>query len=142
MTDKNLNRIFVYGSLRKAFDHPKHSLLDKNGRLLGVGSCRGNLYEIEWYPGAVLSHDSSDRVTGEVYVIDRNFEMVLDALDQYEGYSPESPGTSLFIRRTAIIMLQDGSTTESWIYLYNGNADNFKPILSGDFLKSKGKGKL
>lgn len=139
MTDKNPNRIFVYGSLRKAFGHPKHSLLAENGRLLGIGYCQANLYKIEWYPGVVLSDDPADRVTGEVYVVHDNLETVLAALDQYEGYSPDSPDSSLYIRRIVPVMLEDGTTTEAWIYLYNRKPDDLKRIPSGDFLKSKGK---
>lgn len=139
MTDKDLNQIFVYGSLRKAFDHPKHSLLADNGRLLGIGFCQGNLYEIEWYPGVVLSDDPADRVKGEVYAIHDNLNSVLAALDQYEGYSPDSPGASLYVRRIVPVTLEDGTATEAWTYLYNRKPDELKRIPSGDFLKSRGK---
>lgn len=137
MPNKTTNRIFVYGSLRKEFDHPKHELLNKNGELLGAGSCSGKLYLIDWYPGVLPSDDPTDQVYGEVYEIHQHFEAVIESLDHYEGCAPEFPEPHLYVRRIETITLEHGGSTNAWIYFYNHNPDGERLIPGGDFLKWK-----
>lgn len=137
MPNKTTNRFFVYGSLRKGFDHPKHDLLNKNGELLGMGTCRGKLYQIDWYPGVIPSDDPADRVYGEVYNIHKNFEAVIESLDHYEGCAVEFPEPHLFVRRNVTVTLVNGGTSKAWIYHYNGNPAGERLIPGGDFLKWK-----
>jgi len=64
------DRLFVYGTLMRGFDHPMARLLSRNADFLGEARCRGRLYRMEhhrikYYPGLVLSDDPADVVFGE-----------------------------------------------------------------------------
>ena len=55
------DRLFVYGTLMRGFDHPMAQLLSRSADFLGTATCRGRLYLIKHYPGLVLSDDPADR---------------------------------------------------------------------------------
>jgi len=61
------DRLFVYGTLMRGFDHPMAQLLSRSADFLGIATCRGRLYLIKHYPGLVLSDDAGDIVFGELY---------------------------------------------------------------------------
>lgn len=88
----------------------------------------GDIYEIGWYPGAILKGaDYPNTFTAErVEIPAANLEL----LDNYEGYREERPGSSLFIR----VPYLDG-----WLYTYNKGVEGRKRIESGDFLKHMGQ---
>lgn len=140
MVKKAENRIFVYGSLRKDFNHSMFSLLEMNGVFIGEAHYRGKLYEIDWYPGVVPSDDAGDRVTGEVYRVDNQWEDVIGQLDQYEGCSPNDTEPHLFKRHQETVTLKTGITIKAWIYLYNRPAKGKQLIPSGDYLEWKRSG--
>ena len=54
------DRLFVYGTLMRGFDHPMARLLSANADFLGEATCRGRLYLVKHYPGLVLSDDPAD----------------------------------------------------------------------------------
>ena len=62
------DRLFVYGTLMRGFDHPMAQLLSRSADFLGTATCRGRLYLIKHYPGLVLSDDPAEAVFGEFYV--------------------------------------------------------------------------
>ena len=53
------DRLFVYGTLMRGFDHPMAQLLSRSADFLGPATCRGRLYLIKHYPGLVLSDAAS-----------------------------------------------------------------------------------
>ena len=60
------DRLFVYGTLMRGFDHPMAMLLSRSADFLGEARCRGRLYLVKHYPGLVLSDDPDDVVFGEL----------------------------------------------------------------------------
>ena len=54
------DRLFVYGTLMRGFDHPMAKLLSRSADFIGEATCRGRLYLIKHYPGLVLSDDPAD----------------------------------------------------------------------------------
>ena len=56
------DRLFVYGTLMRGFDHPMAQLLSRSADFIGEAKCRGRLYLIKHYPGLVLSDDANDIV--------------------------------------------------------------------------------
>lgn len=88
----------------------------------------GDLYEMGWYPGADLKGADHPRTfTAErVEIPAANLEL----LDNYEGYRPERPESSLFLR----VPYLDG-----WLYTYNKSFEGRKLIEGGDFLKHMGQ---
>src|SRR5919106_1266811 len=76
--------LFVYGSLRRALNHPLYRLLERHASFVGAGIFQGRLYDLGRYPGAVPSKTNTDRVVGEIYRF-AGSEEVLKVLDNYEG---------------------------------------------------------
>ena len=62
--------------------------------------------------------DEDSRVWGEVFELNDS-PTVLAALDEIEGYSPEDPDTSLYLRRRVRVHLDDDTTADAWVYFYN-----------------------
>jgi gamma-glutamylcyclotransferase (GGCT)/AIG2-like uncharacterized protein YtfP len=59
------DRLFVYGTLMRGFDHPMARLLSRSADFLSPARCRGRLFLVKHYPGLVLSDDPADIVFGE-----------------------------------------------------------------------------
>jgi gamma-glutamylcyclotransferase (GGCT)/AIG2-like uncharacterized protein YtfP len=60
---------------------------------------------------------------------------VLAALDEIEGYTPEDPDRSLYVRTAVPVRLPDGSTTDAWVYFYNAPLGRAQRIPSGDYFE-------
>jgi gamma-glutamylcyclotransferase (GGCT)/AIG2-like uncharacterized protein YtfP len=112
-------RLFVYGTLRKG--HAPPEIADAVAQLepLGKGVARGQLYDLGAYPGAVFeSGPNAAPIEGEVYAVPD--ERALRALDTYEGYIPDDPEESLFLRlQIEVRMAATGDTAVCWAYQYN-----------------------
>jgi gamma-glutamylcyclotransferase (GGCT)/AIG2-like uncharacterized protein YtfP len=131
MTDASLNDLlFVYGTLRRASDHPLAGLLADKAKWLGFAEFRGLLFSIGPYPGAVPSDDSAHRIRGEVYRL-TDPATILPLLDSYEEFGEDFPEPNEFIRVRQTVRL-NGNPVEAWIYLYNHSTDNLA-LLGHDY---------
>jgi gamma-glutamylcyclotransferase (GGCT)/AIG2-like uncharacterized protein YtfP len=126
------DRLFVYGTLMRGFDHPMAKLLSRSAEFCGEARCRGRLYLVTHYPGLVSSDDSNDVVFGELYRL-RTPEASLTTLDEYEGCGPDVASPQ-YLRQVLPMTLDDGSVTEAWTYVYNRPVKNLPRISSGRFL--------
>jgi gamma-glutamylcyclotransferase (GGCT)/AIG2-like uncharacterized protein YtfP len=126
--------LFVYGTLLAAVVGRPHPMLAARADLVSRGSIPGRLYDVGDYPAAVPSADGDDRIHGELYAIrpGREDELLPD-LDQYEGFHPDRPEESLFVRVEAPVERQPGGTTWAWTYVFNRSVDGLPPITSGDY---------
>jgi len=127
--ETNRDYLFVYGTLRRAFNHPMHQLLRSHADFIGIGSFQGKLYDLGNFPGAVASKKPSDKVKGEIYAL-RDAERIFRALDEYEG--------AAFHREKVAVRNQEGKKIRSWIYLYNRPVTQQRIIVSGDFVNHRG----
>jgi gamma-glutamylcyclotransferase (GGCT)/AIG2-like uncharacterized protein YtfP len=123
--------VFFYGTLMTGFERRKRLGMDGHLRAKGRGTIQGQLFDLGLYPAAVPSTEG--RVHGEVFEID-DPEPVLSALDDIEGYEPDSPDTSLYVRRTVTATLDDGTQLDAWAYFYNAPLGQAPAISSGDYL--------
>jgi gamma-glutamylcyclotransferase (GGCT)/AIG2-like uncharacterized protein YtfP len=128
-----LDRVFVYGTLMRGFDHPMSKLLSSGADFLGEASCRGRLYMVAHYPGLLHSDDANDIVFGELFRL-RDTEGLMAALDDYESVGPGYEPPTLYLRETIAVTLADGSVSEAWTYIYNKPVIAEKRIASGRFL--------
>ena len=78
------NRLFVYGTLMRGFDHPMAQLLSRSADFIGEARCQGRLYLVKHYPGLVLSDHPADVVFGELYRL-RAPDELLREFDMYEA---------------------------------------------------------
>lgn len=73
-----MNRIFVYGTLKKGFGN--HSIIS-GSRWLGDTEVKGKIYNLGAFPGAKFDEDGI--VKGELYEVN---ELTLGRLDRLEGH--------------------------------------------------------
>lgn len=113
------HRVAVYGTLKCGLAN--HGLL-RQACYLGETLLHDiTLYDLGWFPGARL--EPSDGILAEVYGVD---EGTLTALDHLEGFRPEDPGRSLFLRHSL-----ETPFGAAWVYLYNHPVDEFEAMRSG-----------
>ena len=129
------DRLFVYGTLMRGFDHPMAQLLSRSADFIGEARCRGRLYLIKHYPGLLLSDDPADIVFGELYRL-RDRDALLGEFDMYEACGEGFPEPTEYVRRM-LPVTHDGrhAPSEAWTYVYNWPVTGLPRIASGRFLE-------
>jgi len=122
--------VFFYGTLMSGFKRPGRQRLDAKLTPIGRGSIHAALYDVGLYPAAVPASDAS--VQGEIHRM--SDDSVLHELDEIEGFRPEQPDASLYLRLETPVTLTDGRTATAWTYFYNAPLGNAPLIESGDYL--------
>jgi gamma-glutamylcyclotransferase (GGCT)/AIG2-like uncharacterized protein YtfP len=129
------DRLFVYGTLMRDFDHPMARMLSRNADFIGPARCRGRLYLVKHYPGLVLSDDASDAVFGEVYRLHQP-EALLREFDMYEACGEGFAEPTQYVRQMLPVTLESaGEAVEVWTYLYNWPVADLTRIASGRFME-------
>ena len=128
------DRLFVYGTLMRGFDHPMARLLSANADFIGGATCRGRLYLVKHYPGLVESDNADDIVFGEVYRL-RARDELLREFDMYEACGADFPEPTQYVRKMLLVALSDGTADEAWTYIYNWPVAHLPRIASGRFLE-------
>jgi gamma-glutamylcyclotransferase (GGCT)/AIG2-like uncharacterized protein YtfP len=129
------DRLFVYGTLMRGFDHPMAKLLAANADFLSEATCRGKLYLVRHYPGLVLSDDRTEVVHGELFRLRARDEMLAE-FDMYEACGEGFQPPTEYIRQMLSVTLADGSSSKAWTYVYNWPVAKLPCIPSGRFLES------
>ena len=127
------DRLFVYGTLMRGFDHPMARLLSRNADFLGPAQCRGRLYLVKHYPGLLLSDDAADIVFGELYRLHQPADLLRE-LDVYEACGEGFAEPTQYVRQMLQVAPVDGAETEAWTYVYNWPIADLPRIVSGRFL--------
>jgi gamma-glutamylcyclotransferase (GGCT)/AIG2-like uncharacterized protein YtfP len=127
-----LDRLFVYGTLMRGFDHPTARRLSDNADYLGPATFRGRLYQIQHYPGLLASDDAGDLVFGDLYRLRAPHELLV-ALDDYECCGPGDPAPAEYRREARSVTAADGAAMQAWVYLYNWDVTPDQRIASGRF---------
>jgi gamma-glutamylcyclotransferase (GGCT)/AIG2-like uncharacterized protein YtfP len=129
----------TYGTLMRDFQAQEQ--LGIGDAITFVDRCRlpGVLFDLGSFPGALPPEDlpaelrasmpETPVVHGELYRLEDTD--ILSTLDHYEGYDPDQPATSLFVRRH--ISLIEPAGQAAWVYWYNGPVDADTRIPSGDW---------
>jgi len=129
------DRLFVYGTLMRGFDHPMAKLLSANADFVGEATCRGKLYLVKHYPGLVLSDDARDIVHGELFRL-RAPEALLAEFDMYEACGEGFQPPTEYLRQMLAVKLAGGSESDAWTYVYNWPVTELPRIASGRFLEN------
>ena len=125
--------VFFYGTLMTPFNRPGRQRVESKLAFAGRGRIRAALFDLGIYPAAVPSDDDST-VAGEVYeVLDP--ATVLGALDEIEGFRPNEPERSLYLRVVTDVTLDSGQARQAWAYFYNAPLGRAERIPSGDYLE-------
>jgi len=128
------DRLFVYGTLMRGFDHPMATLLRQAADFIGEARCRGRLYRVKHYPGLVLSDDADDVVFGEVYRL-RQPKELLREFDMYEACGEGFAEPAEYVRQMRPVTSGDGAVSEAWTYIYNWPVAHLPRIASGRFVE-------
>ncbi len=130
----NSNRLFVYGTLMRGFDHPMAQLLSRGADFIGEARCQGRLYLVKHYPGLVLSDDPADVVFGELYRL-RAPDELLREFDMYEACGEGFAEPTEYVRQMLPVTSRDRSVDDAWTYIYNWPVAQLSRIASGRFLE-------
>jgi gamma-glutamylcyclotransferase (GGCT)/AIG2-like uncharacterized protein YtfP len=128
--------LFTYGTLQPddAPDEIASTLAQL--RPVGKGFVHGVLYDLGDYPGAVLDPYSKRRISGTVFRLSRDAN-VLRKLDDYEEFDPSAPDKSLFIRKMQPVTLAAGRILQCWVYEYNREPGTAPIVTSGRYRKKR-----
>jgi gamma-glutamylcyclotransferase (GGCT)/AIG2-like uncharacterized protein YtfP len=140
--EKNLTRLFVYGSLRKGFHHPAYEYISKYFEFVSEAKVKGYLYDMGNFPAAKPTTNNA-YIIGELYELKEGADLswALEQLDDYEGVEPEEGELALYVREVTTVYYKN-QTTEAYIYWFNGPVDDQPFIPSGDifqFVEQKSK---
>jgi gamma-glutamylcyclotransferase (GGCT)/AIG2-like uncharacterized protein YtfP len=122
--------LFAYGTLQPGLAPTKIARVAAKLQPVGEGFVRGVLYDLGGYPGAVADPSAKGRILGTVMKLP-NDEEILARLDRYEGFNPQSPATSEYIRERQVVELKAGGTVECWFYRYNRETRDADRVESG-----------
>lgn len=128
--------LFVYGTLRRGFNHPMAKILAESANYIGNGTFQGLLFDRGPYPVAVVSEEQDRLVHGDVYALHETDKM-LKMMDEYEGVGEPLETGVTFERKQVEIQLEVGLRRIAWVYLHSGYSDHFIPIEGGDYLQFK-----
>src|SRR5574339_636591 len=123
--------LFVYGTLRRGFNHPMARLLALHARYVGAGWLNGRLYHLGRYPGVIFSHRPDDWVRGDLYEMNAP-PRLLSRLDRYEGVDTDRKRLAEYQRLIAEIRRGDGATQQAWVYCYRLPVNRLKRLGFGD----------
>ena len=132
--------LFAYGTLQHGHAPSEIAVAVERLRPVGRGFVHGVLYDLGGYPGAALDPQSMGRIAGTVLELPEDAS-VLRALDAYEGFDPEAPGTSEFVRERQSVELSGGGKVECWFYRYNRPLGGARAIEGGAWRRSAASSK-
>ena len=118
--------MFVYGTLRSAYNNRHAQLLRRSGTLAGIARVRGQLYDMGRYPALRPARGHDEWVVGELYAL-RNPASLLAKLDAYEG--------PVYPRVRTLAVLEDGRRLPTWVYEYHRMLPEWRRMASRDYLQ-------
>lgn len=128
-----MERLFVYGTLRRGFSNPGREILELHGEHVAMATVRGHLYEVQGLPALVVD-DGAGPVAGELYRLTREPGVALARLDAYEGVGHGGP----YERVLAPVSTPSDASLEAWVYAWHQPVEDGARIQSGDYLETLG----
>ncbi len=116
MTDREIPRIFVYGTLMQGFLNAP--FLEGKVARRERGRVRGRLYHLR-HRGYPAMLDGTDWIYGELLWL-REGQKNLAEVDALEGYHGPGDPENLYNRVLRVVeSLEDGTYHEAYVYMYN-----------------------
>jgi gamma-glutamylcyclotransferase (GGCT)/AIG2-like uncharacterized protein YtfP len=128
------DRLFVYGTLMRGFDHPMAKLLSRTAEFIGEARCQGRLYLVKHYPGLVLSDDPAEVVFGELYRLHQPRELLRE-FDMYEACGEGFAAPTQYVRQMLQVTRDGQAADQAWTYVYNWPVAGLPRIASGRFME-------
>jgi gamma-glutamylcyclotransferase (GGCT)/AIG2-like uncharacterized protein YtfP len=110
-------------------------LLANSAALVGTAHVRGRLYQIDSYPGLILSDGADEWVKGDIYQ-PHDPSTLLPVLDDYEGCGAGNKPPFEFERVVTQATLDNCRPVRCWVYVYRHTSriSEERRIASGDFM--------
>lgn len=125
-----MDYLFVYGTLMLRYpENPHRDLLEKHCRDSFDAWCPGELYTLKEYPAMIRG---AGRVYGEILQL-QNVLDLFKILDAYEGFYPDAPEKSYYLRVKTEVYTTENIPCSCWTYFYNRPVKNLKKLDSGRF---------
>ena len=127
--------LFIYGTLRPGLAPAEVAPVVAQLHPVAEAHLRGTLYHLGHYPGLVLT-PVTGKVNGIVFELPPDAQIafkLLAQLDLYEGFSPQSPADSLFLRVLHLVTLSTGELLTCWVYLFNQHPGSAPILEDGRF---------
>jgi len=124
--------LFVYGTLRPGLAPAEIAPAVQKLRLVGEGFVSGSLYDLGDYPGAILDPSSQRKIFGTVFELPEDSSLVTQ-FDEYEGFDPNAPAESLFLRTSHPVSVASGAILTCWVYVYNRKPETRRILQSGRY---------
>lgn len=134
--------LFVYGSLRKGFQHSAYNYIKRYFDFVADAKTKGVMVDMGEFPAASPSNDAH-YIVGELYQLKNlsEYDFAFAQLDDYEGLCVEAGEIPMF-RRELVIAETETDNKEAWVYWFNDSIEGYPLIASGDildFLNKKSK---
>lgn len=126
-----LERLFVYGTLKRDSSLPLAQDLNQSATFEGEARFNGRLYLVSRYPAAIPSKSPDEWVHGELFAVHDPAFLVM--LDRYEECGPEDAPPTEYRREIQTVVNSRGESVEAWIYIYNWPVTDLRRIASGEF---------
>lgn len=133
-----MSYLFAYGTLRQGFNLEVNEQLKPFLRYVCQGYFNGRLFEVDNYPAAIESTESSYPILGDVFEI-LDEDMAWPILDAYEESSTANPEPHEYIRNRILIHTEANESLSAWVYSYNYPCDGLEEIISGDYLEYRNR---
>ena len=126
--------LFVYGSLRKGFQHPAYEYLTSFFHFVCESRAQAYLYKSEHYPVAVPTTEEN-LIKGELYKLnnEEEFSWAMAQLDDYEGLNVMQGETPAYRRELTNAYIGDTAQL-AWVYWYNKPVEGMEVIKQNDVL--------
>jgi len=128
--------LFTYGTLQPGMAPQEIAAAVNKLKPIGEGFLHGTLYDLGEFPGAVLDPRSAQRISGMVFQLSDD-PNVLQQLDDYEEFDPTAPEESLFVRMLHLVELSSGQSIPCWIYVYNRRPEGSRILKDGRFQRKQ-----
>jgi gamma-glutamylcyclotransferase (GGCT)/AIG2-like uncharacterized protein YtfP len=135
MKSKASNRLFVYSSLRRGFQHGAYEYVKQYFNFVCDAKIKGYLNDLGNKPVATPTEDDSF-IIGELFELNTDdASYVFGQLDDYEGLVTETGDTPIYRRDLTTVYIDDNIISVAWVYWYNGDVSGTPVISSGDVLE-------
>lgn len=114
----------VYGTLRLNQGNYNWCLRNKSEHLKTEKLNGFKMYSVGGFPAVIEDENSSI----EVDIFEVNDKNVEEDMDMLEGYNPNNPESSMYIKKRI---------NDMYIYIWNGDVHNLELIESGNWLKKE-----
>lgn len=127
-----MTKVFIYGTLRRG--GALHPVIE-DSKFMGEAVATGIMFSLGRFPGVHFLPDAG-RIYGEIYKVTPE---TLNKLDAIEGFHPDKPEISMYVRRRIEPLIPMGKifvrAKEVWAYEYRTEGAKFPRVPHGDWIK-------